>query len=486
MVKYVRILTAPATQGDTSCSLRPHLDWPSSSPPPRARWLQPNPKPSRRARMCITLAALMSAPTRIPTSVLNCGGTGTGGTELAAIARSLGPAFGPAASNTCSTKKKLATESQTKGFDIVKQLFGAVTLGLAVMSGIINASASVPLPIVEQVSGTRSLAPLLKQITPAVAGISIKGGTTSAKNSAPIKGRRAQRSASVRDLAPDHQMRASGSGVVIDAGEGIILTNTHVIDGAEEIIVTFPDGRELQAKRVGSDAVTDVAVIRVQADALPAIPIGNSDQLEVGDFVLAIGNPFQIGQTVTSGIVSGLHRNNVGIEQYEDFIQTDAAIYPGNSGGALVNLRGELIGINTAFLGVGNTNPGMGFAIPINMVRSVADQLLKYGEVRRGRLGITFNEPTPALIRNLKLSASTASPVIVKVDKGSPAEAAGLRVGDVVSEFAGTSVRDTADLHNRMALLSAGAVADLTVVRRGKPMVIRATIADQEKAIRSK
>ena len=265
----------------------------------------------------------------------------------------------------------------------MKQLFGAVTLGLAVMSGIINASASVPLPIVEQVSGVRSLAPLLKQITPAVAGISIKGGTTSAKNSAPNKGQRAQRSAGVRDLAPDRRMRASGSGVVIDAGEGIILTNTHVIDGAEEIIVTFPDGRELQAKRVGSDAVTDVAVIRVQADALPAIPIGNSDQLEVGDFVLAIGNPFQIGQTVTSGIVSGLHRNNVGIEQYEDFIQTDAAIYPGNSGGALVNLRGELIGMNTAFLGVGNTNPGMGLAIPINTVRSIADQILEYGEVRR-------------------------------------------------------------------------------------------------------
>ena len=214
--------------------------------------------------------------------------------------------------------------------------------------------------------------------------------------------------------------------------------------------------------------------------------MGDSDEVEVGDFVLAIGNPYQIGQTVTAGIISGLHRTNLGIGEYEDFIQTDAAIYPGNSGGALVNLRGELIGINTAFIGATNSNPGMGFAIPINTVRFIADQLLKYGEVRRGRLGITFNEPTPALIRSLKLSASMTSPVIVKVDKGSPAEGAGLRVGDIVSELARISVRDTSDLHNRMRLLSAGDVADLTVLRSGKPMVIRVTIADQEKNIRSK
>jgi S1-C subfamily serine protease len=176
----------------------------------------------------------------------------------------------------------------------------------------------------------------------------------------------------------------------------------------------------------------------------------------------------------------------VGIGEYEDFIQTDAAIYPGNSGGALVNLRGELIGINTAFIGTTNSNPGMGFAIPINTVRSIADQLLKYGEVRRGRLGITFKEPTPALIHSLKLSASTTLPVIVKIDKGSPAEGAGLRVGDIVSELARISVRDTLDLYNRIALLSVGDVADLTVVRSGKPMVVRATVPDQDKTIRSK
>jgi len=271
----------------------------------------------------------------------------------------------------------------------MRRLLGMAALGLAVATGGVNANASVPLPIIEQTSGISSLAPLLKQITPAVVSIAIKGGANAATNSSPGKGQKAQRAASTRDVAADPQMRPRGSGVLIDPGEGIILTNAHVIAGADEITVSFADGRELPARRVGSDARTDVAVIRVEAQTLPAMAIGNSDRLEVGDFVLAIGNPFLIGQTVTSGIVSALHRNKLGIEQYEDFIQTDAAIYPGNSGGALVNLRGELIGMNTAFLGAG-TNPGMGFAIPINMARAIADQIIRYGEVQRGKPGIMF------------------------------------------------------------------------------------------------
>jgi serine protease DegQ len=259
-------------------------------------------------------------------------------------------------------------------------------LGLAVTAGGINANASVPLPILERTNGGSSLAPLLKQITPAVVSVAIERGANSATNSSLSKGQRVQRASSRIDGPVDHQMRATGSGVVIDPGEGIILTNAC----ADEITVIFADGRELQARRVGSDAGTDVAVVRVDAQFLPAISIGNSDQLEVGNFVLAIGNPFQIGQTVTFGIVSGLHRSKLGFGQYEDFIQTDAAIYRGNSGGALVNLRGELVGINTAFLSAGNTNPGMGFAIPINVARSIADQIMKYGEVRRARLGMAF------------------------------------------------------------------------------------------------
>src|SRR5262249_7774841 len=271
---------------------------------------------------------------------------------------------------------------------IMRRLLGAVALGLAIAGSNIAADASVRLPA-EQMSGMPSLAPLLNQVKAAVVTVTITGRSGREKNSRQGLGR----AANTRDLPAERQIKATGSGVIIDPQQGLIFTNNHVINGADDIIVTFADGREAPAKRVGSDPSTDVAVIKVQAENLTALSIGDSDGLEVGDFVLAIGNPHRIGQTVTSGIISGLHRTNVGIEKYEDFIQTDAAIYPGNSGGALVNLRGELIGINTAFIGA-TSNPGMGFAIPINMVRFIADQLLKYGEVRRGRLGITFDDPT--------------------------------------------------------------------------------------------
>jgi len=364
---------------------------------------------------------------------------------------------------------------------IINWLLGAVALGLAIAGGNIVADASAWLPA-EQISGMPGLAPLLNQVKAAVVMVTITGRSGPEKDF----GQRPRRPANRRDLPAERQVKATGSGVIVDAEKGLIFTNNHVIGGADDIIVTFADGREAPATRVGSDPSTDIAVIKVQAENLTALPIGDSDGLQVGDFVLAIGNPYRIGQTVTSGIISGLHRTNIGIEKYEDFIQTDAAIYPGNSGGALVNLRGELIGINTAFIGATNTNPGMGFAIPINMVRFIANQLLKYGEVRRGRLGIVFDDPTPALIRSLKLSARVTAPVIVKVEKGSPADGAGLKTGDVVSELARISVRHTSDLHNRIGLLSVGDVADLTVVRNGKLVVIRATIVDQEKNVRSK
>ena len=365
---------------------------------------------------------------------------------------------------------------------IMNGVVRAMALSLAVAASNIPADASVRLPT-EQMSEMPSLAPVLRRIASSVVTITITHHAEPKKNSALEGGKVPQRT---RNVPFERQTKETGSGVIVDAQQGLIFTNNHVIDHADEIIVSLSDGRKLLATCIGSDRGTDIAVIKVQAEDLIPLKVGDSDELEVGDFVLAIGNPYRIGQTVSAGIISGLHRTNLGIGEYEDFIQTDAAIYPGNSGGALVNLRGELVGINTAFDGIANSNPGMGFAIPINKVRSVADRLLKYGEVRRGRLGITFHAPTPALIRNLKLLASATSPVIVKVDKGSPAEGAGLRVGDVVSEFARTSVRDTVDLHNRLALLSAGDVADFTVVRRGRPMVIRATIADQGKAIRSK
>jgi S1-C subfamily serine protease len=358
----------------------------------------------------------------------------------------------------------------------MNQTFRAMTLGAALAaSGIAAAEASVPLPAIQQASGVPTLAPVLKKITPAVVSISIRSRTPD--------GNAAQRNRA-RDAKPagDQQARPTGSGVIIDARQGLIVTNHHVIDRADEITVQLADGRELAGKLIGSDPDTDIAAIRVAAENLTGIAAGNSDQVEVGDFVLAIGNPFQIGQTVTSGIVSGLSRTNVGLVQIEDFIQTDAAIYPGNSGGALVNLRGELIGINTAFVGGTSTNAGMGFAIPVNMARTVVDRIVETGDLRRGKLGITFEDATPALVRDFRLAAAPITPIVTRVDAGSPADLAGLKAGDVVTDLGGTPVRDTAHLRARLGLLWIGDAAELTVMRGGKPAVIRAVIADPQRA----
>ena len=358
----------------------------------------------------------------------------------------------------------------------MNRIYRAAALGLALATGgVVTANASVPLPVVQQASGIPTLAPVLKKITPAVVGISIK-------SRAPDGNAQQRKPRDAKPAAVDQQARAAGSGVVIDASQGLVITNNHVIDRAEEITVQLADGRELAAKLVGGDPDTDIAVIKVRAENLTAIPIGNSDQIEVGDFVLAIGNPFLIGQTVTSGIVSGLNRTNVGLEQYENFIQTDAAIYPGNSGGALVNLRGDLIGINTAFVGATNSNPGMGFAIPINMARVVTDRIVETGDVRRGKLGITFEDPTPAVLREFKFAAPPTTPIITKVEPGSPADLAGLKIGDVITDLAGMPVRDTSQLRSRLGLLWLGDSAELTVIRNGKQAVIRATITDSQRA----
>jgi S1-C subfamily serine protease len=362
---------------------------------------------------------------------------------------------------------------------IMNRTAGVVALGLVLTAtGLSAAHASVPLPVIQQASGMPSLAPMLKQITPAVVGISTK--------SRPVEGTAPQRKTrEAKPVAVEQQARAAGSGVIIDARQGLVVTNHHVIDRAEEITVQLSDGREVAGKLVGTDPDTDIAVVKVAAENLTAVPAGNSGGVEVGDFVLAIGNPFLIGQTVTSGIVSGLNRNNVGLEPVEDFIQTDAAIYPGNSGGALVNLRGELIGINTAFVGASTANAGMGFAIPVNMARIVIDRIVETGDVRRGKLGITFEDATPALVRDFKLGTTPATPIVTKVEAGSPADLAGLKAGDVVTELAGAPVRDTADLRTRLGLLWLGDAAELTVVRNGKPVVVRATIADPQPRARA-
>jgi S1-C subfamily serine protease len=319
-----------------------------------------------------------------------------------------------------------------------------------------TAAAPAPLP---------SLAPILKKITPAVVKIEIRGLVPAGGNQ------------KRRDRREIHEV---GSGVVFDAAQGLIITNHHVIANAGDITVAFTDGRVMRARKVGSDPDFDVALVRVTADQLPSIPFGDSSKVEVGDIVLAIGYPANMAQSVTSGIVGGLHRTNIGIEQHENFIQTDAAVYPGNSGGALVNVRGELVGINTAFIGSTSSNPGVGFAIPVNLSRTIAGQLLKYGDIRRGTLGVTIEDPTAAVLRDLKLAAPQPGAVVTNVTSGSAGERAGLKVGDVVVRVGGAEVRDAAFLRTRIALLRIGETAELDVLRAGKEIVIKAVIAERQ------
>jgi serine protease Do/serine protease DegQ len=254
-----------------------------------------------------------------------------------------------------------------------------------------------------------------------------------------------------------------------------VVTNHHVIKDAKQIVVTLKDGRQLEARLLGSDAGTDIALLKVEPENLAAIRIADSDQLRVGDYVLAIGNPFGLGQTVTSGIVSALGRTGLNIEGYEDFIQTDASINPGNSGGALVNLKGELVGINTAIIGPSGGNVGIGFAVPSNMARTVMAQLARHGEVRRGRIGLTTQDPTPDLARALSLTPNQGA-VVVEVAPDSPAARAGLKRGDVVVSANGRGVRGSADLRNQIGLTPVGENVEFKVLRDGKELVLRAKV----------
>jgi serine protease Do/serine protease DegQ len=263
--------------------------------------------------------------------------------------------------------------------------------------------------------------------------------------------------------------------VIVDAANGYVLTNNHVIDKAQQITVTLSDGREFGATLVGADPEADVAVIQIPAEKLSALPFSNSETLRVGDFVVAIGNPFGLGQTVTSGIVSALGRTGLGIEGYEDFIQTDASINPGNSGGALVNLRGELVGVNTAIVAPGGGNVGIGFAIPINMARELMNQLIEFGEIQRGRLGIGGQTLSPELAKAFNI-ACCQGVVISRVEEGSAAEKAGLKVGDIVLAFNGRTLKDSADLRNALGLVRAGGEIQLQVMRDGQKRLIKAKV----------
>jgi serine protease DegQ len=321
-----------------------------------------------------------------------------------------------------------------------------------------------------------SLAPMLERAVPAVVNIS----TVSRIETADHPLLRDPFFRHFFDIPKERQQRKSnslGSGIVVDAKRGLVLTNHHVIAKASGIGVGMHDGRTLDAKLIGADPDTDVAVLRIPAEDLSALPLADSDTLKVGDFVVAIGNPFGLSQTVTSGIVSGLGRTGLGIEGYESFIQTDASINPGNSGGPLVNLRGELVGMNTAILAPGGGNIGIGFAIPVNMVRSIMEQIVEHGAVRRGLFGVGVQDLTGELIAAFDLEDREGA-LVTSVEKGSAAADAGLREGDIILRVNDKAVKGSADLRNRFGLLRVGEKVDLTIVRAGQQRRLSGTIAD--------
>jgi len=270
----------------------------------------------------------------------------------------------------------------------------------------------------------------------------------------------------IPESATRRETRSAGSGVIVDAQRGYILANAHVIKGASLIEVTTKDMRRFGAELVGRDPETDIAVLRIKAENLIAVALGDSSRVQVGDFVLAVGNPFGLGQTVTSGIVSALGRSGLGIEGYEDFIQTDASINPGNSGGALVTLDGRLIGINTAILSRTGNNVGIGFAVPIEMARAVMEQIIAHGEVKRGRIGITVKDVT-ADQAQLGGGTQRYGAMLSFVEPGSPAAKAGLAKGDVVTAIDSTPIRSASHLRNVIGLKRAGSSVQITAERKG-------------------
>jgi Do/DeqQ family serine protease len=325
-----------------------------------------------------------------------------------------------------------------------------------------------------------TLAPMIKRVSPAVVNIATRGTIHERGAQNPLLDDPFFRR--FFDVPPDSGPRdrpfqSAGSGVIFDAKNGYIVTNAHVVENANEITVTLQDGRDLKAEVIGSDTPSDVAVLKVKPEGLAQVALGDSAKAEVGDFVVAIGNPFGLQHTVTSGIISGLSRSGINPDGYEDFIQTDASINPGNSGGALVNLRGELIGINTAILSRSGGNIGIGFAIPVNMAHSVMEQLIKYGSVKRGQLGVSMYTVTPDIAHSLGLPSALGA-LVSQVVEGSPAEHAGIRTGDVITSVNGQPVKSNSELRNTIGLLRVGDKVDIGLVRDGKPLRVTAVIAD--------
>ena len=351
----------------------------------------------------------------------------------------------------------------------------AASVGLA-----LPAFAHLPPPAVSG-QAVPSLAPIVKRVSPAVVNVSTRGHVKVQQNNPFMNDPFFQQFFGGRggNQPVERKFQSLGSGVIVDADKGYILTNNHVVENADQITVTLVDNRTFTAKVVGKDPDTDVAVLQIKADNLTAANLGDSDKLQVGDFVVAIGNPFGLTHTVTAGIVSALGRDGIEDSKFENFIQTDASINPGNSGGALIDINGNLVGINTAILsGSSGGNIGIGFAIPIDMARTVMEQIIKYGKVERGVLGVTIQSLTPEIAKGLKISQQTGV-VVNQVTPGTGADKAGIKPGDVITSIDGTPVDTNTALHNAVGLLRVGSEVTLSIIRDGKPMTVKATLSKE-------
>lgn len=325
-----------------------------------------------------------------------------------------------------------------------------------------------------------SLAPLVSEASPAVVNIATRGTVNAPRN--PLADDPFfQRFFGVPPQQRQREVRSAGSGVIVDAENGYILTNHHVIENADEIEILLDDKRSLKAEVVGSDPGTDIAVLRLrEAGTLSEMPLGNSEQVRVGDFVVAIGNPFGLSHTVTSGIVSALGRSGLSRDGYEDFIQTDASINPGNSGGALINLKGELIGINSAIFSGSGGNIGIGFAIPVNIAKSIMAQLIEYGEVQRGLLGVSISNFNADVAAALGIEDDTEGALVQEVVPGSAAEKAGIEVSDIIIAIDGKPVNGASELRTTIGLRRSGDTLDITLIRDGKRKTLPATLTKAE------
>lgn len=338
-----------------------------------------------------------------------------------------------------------------------------------------SASASAALPFFsDKKDEVPSLAPMLEEATPAVVSIAVEGTQTSSQR---VPEMFRYFFGAPQEQVQERPFKGLGSGVIIDADKGYVVTNNHVVDNADEITVKLTDGREFIAKKLGSDEQSDIALLKIDPKDLTALPLADSDALRVGDFVVAVGNPFGLSQTVTSGIVSALGRSGLNIGGYEDFIQTDAAINRGNSGGALVNLHGELVGINTAIFGPNGGNVGIGFAIPANMMKNLVDQIAEFGEVRRGLLGILGSDIDAGLAEAMNAEVNIGA-FVSEVQPESAAAKAGLQAGDIITAINGRKLNSFQELRAKIASMGAGAEVELTVMRKGDSMRLDVVLGD--------